>query len=299
MIKTSLSPPLISVIIPCYNHGKFLKKAVKSVQSQDITEVEIIVVDDGSTDNTFQVAENLAVHYIKQKNSGLSSARNTGIEQSNGDFLVFLDADDWLLPGSLETNRNILIEQPELAFVSGAHEKVFEKKGVTHEVFVTVNDNHYLRMLEGNYIGMHATVMYRSWVFDEFLFDPSLNMCEDYELYLRITQNYPVVHHTKKVAAYRFHASNMSDNTPNMLEAALSVLKRQKSHLTTNVEKQAYKNGLRFWVDYYTRKLYKDIQSKRKSFSFRNFKIFLKYKPIMIVRLVIKKLKSNINFIHL
>lgn len=292
MDKSYSNFPLISVIIPCYNHGRFLKNAVDSVRSQDIAKVEIIVVDDGSTDNTSQVANRLDVQYIKQENSGLSSARNTGIKHSKGDLLVFLDADDWLLPGSLKINRDILIKQPELAFVSGAHEKVFEKKGATHEIFVTVEKDHYIRMLEGNYIGMHAAVMFRSWVFDEFLYDTSLKMCEDYDLFLRITREYPVAHHKKKIAAYRFHGRNMSDNTPKMLDAALSVLKKQREDLTTRAEKQAFKNGVRFWINYYTKEVYIGLQSNRKAFSLKNIYLLLKYKPTSAIKLYLKKLLS-------
>lgn len=282
---------MISVIIPCYNHGKYLPEAVDSIRKQGSSPVEIIVVDDGSTDNTPRVAKDLGVHYIRQENSGLSSARNTGINHCKGDFLVFLDADDWLLPGSLETNREILIEQSELAFVSGAHEKVFEKRGVTHEVFVNVEKDHFIRMLEGNYIGMHAAVMYRRWIFDEFLFDTSLKMCEDYDLFLRITRKYPVSHHTKKIAAYRFHGCNMSDNTPRMLDAALRVLRRQKSNLKNKTEKESFQQGIRFWKNYYSQELYKNIQAKRKPISFRNFYFLLKYKPLLGIRILLQKIK--------
>lgn len=290
MTENTTKPLCISVIIPCYNHGKFLKKAVESVQSQHIAQVEIIVVDDGSTDNTHMIATNLDVQYIKQENSGLSSARNTGIKHCKGDLLVFLDADDWLLPKSLEINREILIEQPGLAFVSGAYKKVFENRGITSDKYVNVDQDHYSRMLLGNYIGMHAAVMYRRWVFDEFLYDTSLRMCEDYDLFLRVMRKYPVAHHSKKIAAYRIHGSNMSDASPKMLEAALHVLKRQKKLLKTEAEKQTYKNGRRFWIKYYTNELYMGIQSRRNPLSLGNIYFLLKYKPTTAIKAFIKVL---------
>ncbi len=285
--------PQISVIIPCYNHGKFLKKAVESIRCQNNVSVEIIVVDDGSTDDTANIAKKLDVTYIRQINKGLSSARNTGIKHSKGDLLVFLDADDWLLPGALKINADILNDNPNLAFVSGAHEKVFEKKGITHNVYVDVEQDHYGRMLEGNYIGMHAAVMYRRWIFDEFLFDTSLKMCEDYDLFLRITRKYPVSHHTKKIAAYRFHGWNMSDNTPKMLDAALRVLKRQKGDLKTKTEKRSFRKGIHFWINYYSQQLYTDIQAKRKPVSVRNIYLLFKYKPLLCIKLFIKKITTR------
>src|SRR5688572_25050384 len=96
---------LVSVIIPCYNHGHYLPVAIESVLQQTHSIVEIIVVDDGSTDNTKQVAQRYAqVKYIWQKNQGLSASRNTGIKNCSGDRIIFLDADDWLYPDAIETN---------------------------------------------------------------------------------------------------------------------------------------------------------------------------------------------------
>ena len=111
-------PPLISVIIPCYNYGHFLSEAVDSVLGQKRGEltVEIIVVDDGSTDDTAVVAQGLgsSIRYIHQENQGLSEARNTGIRAAKGDFLVFLDADDLLTANTLSSHLNNFAAHPEL-----------------------------------------------------------------------------------------------------------------------------------------------------------------------------------------
>src|SRR5690349_12444252 len=94
MIKSN---DLVSVIIPCYNHGKYLSRAIESVLSQTYRNVEIVVVDDGSADNTKEVTDTFPhVLYVHQNNQGLSAARNTGINNSKGKYLLFLDADDWL-----------------------------------------------------------------------------------------------------------------------------------------------------------------------------------------------------------
>ena len=93
----SIDQPLISVIIPCFNHAHFLPDAIKSVLNQSYKNTEIIVVDDGSSDNTNDVATSFPdVKYVYQTNQGLSAARNTGLKKSNGKYLVFLDADDFL-----------------------------------------------------------------------------------------------------------------------------------------------------------------------------------------------------------
>jgi glycosyltransferase involved in cell wall biosynthesis len=249
--------PLISVIIPCYNHAQYLPEAIRSVQAQTYKPVEIIVVNDGSADDTEVVAKQFEdVKYIYQTNRGLSAARNTGIEHSSGEYLVFLDADDWLYEDALATNHKYLQAHPEAMFVSGGHDKIsFRSSGngeIIPEKDVEVETNHYWHLLQGNYIGMHAAVMYRRSVFNEFKFDETLRACEDYDLYFKIARSYPVGHHTKKIAAYRWHQQNMSANSDMMLKTVLQVLDRQLPLLRNSSEKFAFREGHKIWKDYYS-----------------------------------------------
>ncbi|WP_132055516.1 glycosyltransferase family 2 protein [Pseudocnuella soli] len=258
------SAPTISVIIPCYNHGKYLQQAIDSVNSQAGVHTEIVVVDDGSSDNTKEVAgQNGEVKYIYQTNAGLSAARNTGIKESNGEYLLFLDADDWLLPGALQINLRLMEQHPEAAFVSGGHEKVFAVTGKKDVEDMPVTDNHYMNLLQGNYIGMHATVLYRRSVFNEFLFDETLRACEDYDLYLKIARKYPVLHHTQLIAAYRIHGANMSGNIPFMVRHVEQVLHRQEPVLRSSEERAALKNGFHIWRDYYAGLLLQRIKREK------------------------------------
>src|SRR5215211_9350661 len=96
---------LVSVVIPCYNQAHFLGEAIESVLSQSYRNFEILVVDDGSTDNTSEVASRYErVRIVRQENRGLSGARNRGLREAKGEYVVFLDADDRLLPGALEAS---------------------------------------------------------------------------------------------------------------------------------------------------------------------------------------------------
>lgn len=284
--------PLVSVIIPCYNHGRYLAEAIGSVLEQNYPAVEILVVDDGSTDTTRQEAEKFGdVNYIYQHNKGLSAARNTGILHSKGDMLVFLDADDWLLPSAISTNLRHLQANPEAAFVSGAHDKVFVDTQQVKEESCEITQNHYTQLLQGNYIGMHATVMYRRRVFDEFAFDTSLRSCEDYDLYLKIARKYPVVHHSEKIAAYRLHSTNMSGNIPFMLKSALAVLDRQQKALKTAQEKQAFRHGQAVWKDYYGKELYQKLRSGAVPASREALIPLLKYKPYLFLKYLLTTLR--------
>src|SRR5215212_9338337 len=120
---------LVSVIIPCYNQAHFLGEAIESVLSQSYKNFEIIVVDDGSSDNTSEVASSYEeVRLVRQENRGLSAARNAGITHSEGEYLVFLDADDRLLPKALEAGLECFEAHPECALVAG-HSKFIRADG--------------------------------------------------------------------------------------------------------------------------------------------------------------------------
>lgn len=279
-VKTNLPDhPMLSVVIPCFNHGKYLQEAIDSVLAQGYANIEIVVVDDGSSDDTGAVAQrNPGVRYLRQSNRGPSAARNTGVRHSTGDVIVFLDADDWLLPHAVDTALANLRAKPECAFVSGGYRLVFAKSNTTEDVVHPVTKDHYLNFLGMNFIGMHATVMYRRWVFSEFEFSSEQRASEDYDMYLRIARKYPVHHHHQIVAAYRIHDGNTSADIPKMLRGVLKVHGKQKRALRDSAERAAYRSGRRRWIDYYCG----EILKKRASgapLSFPELLALMKYSP--------------------
>lgn len=245
---------LVSIIIPCYNHGRYLAEAIESVQHQTHQQIEIIVIDDGSTDNTLTVCRNYPkVRYVRSERIGLSAARNTGVQHSSGQFLVFLDADDLLLPAALQTNLKYFMQQPELAFVSGAHERTTGTGDpLPAQPPQEKEKDNYWSLLHGNYIAMEATVMYRRELFFHFHFDPRLPVCEDYALNLSVSRWFPVLGHTEKLAVYRIHGENMSADNKIMRETVLTVLENQKSFLRDTREKKAWQLGRKNWKKYYS-----------------------------------------------
>jgi glycosyltransferase involved in cell wall biosynthesis len=250
---------LVSLVIPCYNQAQYLSEAIESVLAQSYANFEIIVVDDGSVDNTAEVAAMYpGIRCFRQVNQGLAAARNTGLQASRGDYLVFLDADDRLLPGALEASLNCLIAHPESAFVSG-HYRYIAADGsfLIEHPQEGVEGDHYLALLHGNYIGMHATVMYRRAALVQVGgFNASLPACEDYDLYLRMAKLFPISRHHQVVAEYRQHGANMSGNAELMLNTALAVLRSQWRDIRADKQyRQAYKVGLSFWRGYYGEKL--------------------------------------------
>ena len=247
--------PLVSVVIPCFNQARFLGDAIESALAQTYTPVEIVVVDDGSTDDTAAVAARFpGVRYVRRENGGLSAARNTGLRESRGAYLTFLDADDLLLPRAIEVALDRLEASPECAFVSGRFRYV-DADGVLELVDVPpkVPADPYLAFLRGNHIGMHATVVYRRAPLEAARgYDESLPACEDYDLFLRLAADHPVLRHDEVVADYRQHASNMSRDLTLMLPTVLGVLRRQWPRARQSAEhRRGYRAGRRAWQMHY------------------------------------------------
>lgn len=297
-MDTSLrsSQPLVSVVIPCYNQAHFLATAIESVLAQTYAHTEIVVVDDGSKDDTrAQAAAYPNVRYHHQENQGLPSARNAGIRLSKGEFLVFLDADDWLYPAGIEANVKQLLQNPALAFVSGMFDAFYSNENRTEAKGMTVTGaNHYCHLLQGNYIGMVATVMFRRQVFEEFLFDASLKNCEDYDLYLRVARRHPVAHHDAKIAVYRFHDSNMSANIPVMLQGALNTLERQRPSLKTAEEQKALQQGKSIWRKYYSQELYQALLKQKAPIQAKTIAFLLKNNPTYALKYSLKLDKAMV-----
>ena len=221
---------LVSVIIPCYNQAHFLDEAIQSALAQTYSHREVFIVDDGSADNTAEVAAGFGgVRYIRQENSGVSAARNTGLKESRGEYLVFLDADDRLLPEALEIGVDCLRRHPECAFASG-HSRFITADGalLAPPAQLCVTRDHYLELLRGNYIWCPGSVIYRRSVFEVVEgFDTSLGPGADYDLYFRITRHSPVFCHNQFVAGYRLHGSSMSTDHSWMLRDTLKALDAQ------------------------------------------------------------------------
>ena len=217
---------LVSVVIPCYKLAHFLGDAIESVLRQSYPHREIIVVNDGSPDNTAEVSARYPeVRYIRQENQGVAEARNTGLRAVRGSYVVFIDADDRLLPRALEAGLHCLRAHPECAFVIGQHEFIAaDGTLLSRDSHPFVERDHYAELLRDTYIVLPGTVMYRRDVFESVGgFDGSVFPAEDYQLYLRIARDWPIRCHLEVVAQYRKHSTNQSGNPERMLKAALSA----------------------------------------------------------------------------
>jgi len=208
--------PRVSVIIPTYNRAGVIREALESVLDQTFKDIEIIVIDDGSKDNTREILEGYKdrVRYLYQGNQGISAARNRAIREAKGELIAFLDSDDFWLPFKLEEQVQIFNQNPRVGLV---HFKmpVVDEAGQyygtkpDHDSGLTFND---LIDKGGDY--PTSSVMVRKECIDQVgSFDESLPMMEDYELWLRIAQFYDIHEIKGKVLGiYRKHATNISKN---------------------------------------------------------------------------------------
>jgi glycosyltransferase involved in cell wall biosynthesis len=240
---------LVSVVVPCYNQAHFLDEAVESVLAQSYSRFEIVVVDDGSTDNTSEIAEQYrGVRCIRQDNQGLSAARNSGLRYSEGEYVVFLDADDRLLPEALQAGIECLKSHPECAVAFGPYRLVASDGSfLKQRRQPVVDEDSYAALLKRNYIGVPAVMMYRRAVFESVGgFDSSVDASADADLYLRIARRFAVCSHETVVAEYRQHGVSMSSNSARMLRASLTVLRKQRRHVKGNKKyEEAYKAGIK------------------------------------------------------
>jgi glycosyltransferase involved in cell wall biosynthesis len=255
----------VSVIIPCFNHARFLSRAIESVLSQTYRPVEIVVVDDGSSDNTKEVAERFkGVKYVHQNNQGLAAARNTGIAASTGAYLLFLDADDWLLPEGIETNVSYFQADKKIGFVSGNYLSHYEKDGGEKIMEREIKQDPYADLLLYNHIKMHASVLFPRWVFETYQYDSSLRASEDWDLYLHIARHHPIVQHHKPIAVYRRYGTSLSRNNVVMLKTGLRVLEKQAPHVRTSLEKANLAKGREYVVRKFTRRIYHHLLRTQK-----------------------------------
>lgn len=222
--------PLISVVIPTYNHGNFLPDAIDSARQQTYPNIEIIVVDDGSTDNTNQVVASYEdeLVFIRQKNQGLSSARNTGIKAAAGNYIALLDADDYWLPSFLSTVAAYLNSDPEIGAVHSGFFFVDERGDKLPQIGTeTVPDNRmYDRLLDGEFFIPSSVLTRRSCFTRVGLFDEQLRASEDWDMWLRVARNYRFAGISEPLVNYRMHGKNMSADPEYMLRYQLLVLKK-------------------------------------------------------------------------
>lgn len=228
--------PTVSIIIPCYNQAHFVADALQSALGQTYPALEVVVIDDGSTDQLERVVASFGddprLKYVAQENRGLPAARNRGIAESHGDYLKFLDADDWLAPTVIQTQTAIFERDPQLGLVYcdlihvDAEGKPLDDYSVARTRAVLSGDI-FPSLLLGGYFPPHAALVPRRVLERVGYFDEALGGSADSELWMRIAaEGYPAYFVPEKLVYYRRHPHTMSRDTQHMEATRLRALEK-------------------------------------------------------------------------
>jgi glycosyltransferase involved in cell wall biosynthesis len=208
----------VSVIIPAYNGDRYIGKAIDSVLQQSYHDYEIIVVDDGSSDRTSQIVQSYGskVQYRSQQNQGVAAARNRGLEVAQGEYIAFLDQDDFFLPNKLALQVALLEQQPSLGIVNSGWQIVNEDDAFLAAVqpWQTLPQLDLVGLIVWKPVFLGAMLFRDSWLKNSGGFDVQLEQTPDVDLVLRLAQMGCQADWIKgETVCYRQHELNVSKNT--------------------------------------------------------------------------------------
>lgn len=223
----------ISVIIPTYNAERTLLETIESIQKQTFQDLEILVINDGSTDQTLELLNQIdepRLKILSYENGGLPIARNRGIAAAQGEFLSFIDADDLWTPDKLESQLTALQQHPNAGVAySWTLNMITQQDQVsfTQGCSSLAQGNVYSDLLIGNFIGSGSNILIRRSVMDKMQgFEPSLKSYEDWDFYLRVATQCDFVVVPKPQILYRQTLGSMSSKVKVMEQQGLIVIER-------------------------------------------------------------------------
>lgn len=222
---------LFSIIIPAYNYAEVLPRAIRSVLRQSGNDWELIVINDGSTDNTSDVLREINSNdfsYIEQKNVGLAATRNNGINASSGNYLIFLDADDEMTEGALENFRAAIQTQPDVGIFIGGHESIYPS-GRSKLHLPRLKEHKRVSRLRSYLIDKDLTISngptaMRRDIFSHYLYPEVFRCVEDIPMFAYVLANYEVSGIDKSMAKIYKHDDSLRHNTKLANEIGLQLV---------------------------------------------------------------------------
>jgi glycosyltransferase involved in cell wall biosynthesis len=206
----------VSVIIPAYNSAQFIVETLESVFAQTYNDYEIIIVDDGSTDNIKEILQNYMskIRYIYKVNGGPASARNVGIKNADGEYIAFLDSDDLWLPEKLKEQMECFQNNPDIGLVYCDNirfneNSIYQKKD---NIYQPTNGYIFFKLLEGNFITNSTVIVKKKCLEEVDYFDEDINLIssEDYDMWLRISRVFNVGYVKKPLVKYRVRGKGLA-----------------------------------------------------------------------------------------
>ncbi len=249
---------LVSVIIPAYNYAQYLPETIKSVIDQTLSDWECIIVDDGSTDSTKDVAQKYTIndnriHYFYKTNGGLSSARNFGLQKAKGKYVIFLDADDLLEPNNLKHLSAFLDTQISDSIVFGSFIKFYNDKSPDYPWYQDysykegLQDKFASLLVEKNMFPCCAPLSPLSIIKElNITFDEALTSYEDWDFWLRLSShcNFYYIPGENAAARVRFHSGSMSTDNWRMEINQLKVRLKLTHHISNKTDNLSNDKGI-------------------------------------------------------
>lgn len=250
MTHSTEPPPAVSVVIPAYNAAWCVGRAVESVLAQTFRDFEVLVVDDGSTDDTAQVLSRFGapVKVIGKRNGGLSSARNAGIAAARGEMVAFLDADDWWQPAKLERQVELMRSRPEIGFCS-TEATVVDPEGHVLNAWRTAPWQGsflvHLFRAHGDVAGSGSAVVARRALLAQVGgFDESLRSLEDIDMWMRLAAAAEYAYIEEPLAVILKRPGSMSRNREVMRASALTIMRKNRPLLPSSLRGSYWRNCL-------------------------------------------------------
>ncbi|MDR7666384.1 glycosyltransferase [Methanosarcina sp. Z-7115] len=233
--------PGVSVVIPTYNRAHLISRAIQSVLDQTYQDLEIIVVDDGSIDNTGEIIKSFQdtkLKYIRyNKNKGASAARNTGIKAAKGKYIAFQDSDDEWFPDKLERQMEVFGDAPpEVGVVYSGFYRIEADKKIyfPSDRFTQKEGNIHNELLKGNFVGTPTVLIKKECFENTKYFDENLPALEDWELWIEISKHYFFKYINKPLLYSYSTANSVNLNQNNMLKAHETILLKHLDDFNKN-----------------------------------------------------------------
>lgn len=245
-----MSHPLVSVIVPTYNHCEWLLTTLASIQSQSFKDFEVIVVNDGSPDDTDEVLRSLisskSIVYVRQENRGQAGARNSGLRIARGKYIAFVDDDDLCPPNKLAWQVEVLDNNPDLVAIAGLA-VAFDKCKRETSVGWLLPEITFEKLFRGNPIWTPGQVLIRHVALSRVGgFDEDIWGADDFDLWFRLARLGKFEMHSKLAISYRLHDSNASRQMDRLLNACRSVVRKHAKALPRNERGQRLSEAYNF-----------------------------------------------------
>lgn len=258
--------PTVSVVIPTYNHRGFVVESLESVFAQTFTDYEVIVVNDGSPDDTADVlrpyVQSGRIRYFEQPNAGQAAARNRGIAEARGEFIALLDDDDHWPPDKLEWQLAHLRANVDLAGVAGTADVVDEQGRLLRRT-ACAGMITFEKLFQASQMVSPGQCLFRSeCVRAVGGFDATIWGADDWDLYFRITRQWPIQMQDRVALCYRKHGGNASGNLARMLRNAADVIERNVVHARPERRGALRRSAYRFVYQYAGTKLFERVRGE-------------------------------------